>query len=149
MRSCISFVLALSCAASVFASQPDENADEVAELKTRIELLEAQLKAVTLERDALQKELDSTDDDPVGEKKEVAPLGSAWKGKFHSIHLGKASTSNAQSQVKAREEKNVTFLQSVEIWCHLGIRLCIYILKFKTFQDHRGSANTSCRCGRG
>jgi hypothetical protein len=94
-----------------------DDADDVASLKERIELLESQLKAVTHERDALKKELKQLKE-PEGREdktKDATPLGSVWKGKCMTRHLNnKTSVLNVECSVIARENKNVTFMSSVE-----------------------------------
>jgi len=93
-----------------------EDGDDVARLKERIELLESQLKAVTLERDALKKELKQLKEpkDREDKTKDATPLGSVWKGKCTTRHFNKTNVQNVECSVIARENKNVTFMASLE-----------------------------------
>jgi hypothetical protein len=93
-----------------------KDANDVTSLNERIELLESQLKAVTLERDALRKELKQLKEskDQEDKAKDATPLGSVWKGKCTAQHLGKTDISGLECSVIARENKNLTLLASLE-----------------------------------
>jgi hypothetical protein len=82
----------------------------------RIAELEAEVKALTEERDALLKRVEELEGGtPSAEKTAtVIRLDSLWRGKSTVVQGGKTIINNVDFTVIAREEKNVTFQMTSE-----------------------------------